>query len=268
MSILRRIADSLDVRRSLLNNFACGKFLVRIFHLAEAEPMAVIDAFEREPPPGFRGLQPHAPIRFYARHLPHWRQDGATYFVTFRLSDALPPAELEMLRSIRRRWELTHPDPRSKEDWEAYAFVVTQKAEVWLDRGYGACHFAGGENATLLAHALRHYETQCFVTCLVIMPNHAHAIMKPLPGFELEETLQRIKGYVARHVNRRRNQTGSIWEQESYDRIIRDLSHLERVIQYVGSNGSRARLKADCFQRWIHPEWQAAGWGFCDEAVE
>ena len=97
--------------------------------------MAVIDAFEREPPPGFRGLQPHVPIRFYVRHLPHWRQDGATYFVTFRLNDALPPAELEMLRSIRRRWELTHPDPRSKEDWEAYAFAVTQKAEVWLDRG-------------------------------------------------------------------------------------------------------------------------------------
>ena len=114
-------------------------------HLAEIVPMVVIDAFEREPPPGFRGLQPHIPIRFYARHLPHWRQDGATYFVTFRLNDALPPAELEMLRSIRRRWEMAHPDPRSKEDWEAYAFAVTQKAEVWLDRGYEDSHCRTGK---------------------------------------------------------------------------------------------------------------------------
>src|SRR4051794_6353839 len=32
-------------------------------------------------PPGFQGLHPHKPLTVYVRHLPHWRQDGATYFV-------------------------------------------------------------------------------------------------------------------------------------------------------------------------------------------
>ena len=41
-------------------------------------------------PPGFRGLDPDKRIRIYTRHLPHRRQDGATYFVTFRLADSLP----------------------------------------------------------------------------------------------------------------------------------------------------------------------------------
>src|SRR5258707_12522120 len=40
------------------------------------------------PPPGFQGLHPDKPVTAYQRHLPHWRQDGATYFVTFRLADA------------------------------------------------------------------------------------------------------------------------------------------------------------------------------------
>jgi len=51
------------------------------------------------PPPGFRGLDPEKPLHFYRRHLPHWRQDGATYFVTFLLADALPEARVAELRN-------------------------------------------------------------------------------------------------------------------------------------------------------------------------
>ncbi|MDH3718696.1 MAG: hypothetical protein OES79_11305, partial [Planctomycetota bacterium] len=49
--------------------------------------------FNLEPPPGFRGLHPDLLIEIYIRTLPHWRQKGATYFVTFNLSDALPTAK-------------------------------------------------------------------------------------------------------------------------------------------------------------------------------
>src|SRR5438445_9018315 len=36
--------------------------------------------------------------RIYQRNLPHWRQEGVTYFVTFRLGDSIP-------EPVRRRWE-------------------------------------------------------------------------------------------------------------------------------------------------------------------
>ena len=52
-------------------------------------------------PPGFRGLDPNKRVRIYTRHLPHWRQDGATYFVTFRLADSLPEAMLIEIRNLR-----------------------------------------------------------------------------------------------------------------------------------------------------------------------
>ncbi|MFV1965616.1 MAG: hypothetical protein ACC628_09360 [Pirellulaceae bacterium] len=93
--------------------------------------------FNLPPPPGFRGLNPDVPVAIYCRHLPHWRQAGATYFVTFRLADALPREKLQFLKRLRREWERTHLPPRTEEDWRAYAREVTNSAERWLDEGYG-----------------------------------------------------------------------------------------------------------------------------------
>ena len=209
----------------------------------------VAHAFEREPPAGFQGLRSNLPITFYSRHLPHWRQEGATYFVTFRLND-----------------ELKCPHPRSQKQWEDYSRAVTQKSEGCLDQGYGSCLFREIENAKLLRNALTHYQTtRCCVSCLTVMPNHAHAIMKPHEGFPLEQTLKLIKGYVSRGINVKNQTTGSLWEQESYDRIIRDCQHLDKVIQYIGRNGTLARLQANQYIRWIDPSWQEAGWDFSEK---
>lgn len=223
----------------------------------------IFDNFNRQPPAGFRGFDPDKPVRFYFRHLPHWRQAGATYFVTFRLNDALPPAVLQKLKTLREQFDRTHPGPRTDRDWEEYARTITQLAENSMDSGYGECHFADSDNAQILADGLRFYHsTRCEAPCLVVMPNHAHAIMKPIDTFELEDTLKLIKGYVAGQVNKRRNGHGSIWEQESYDRIIRDTTHLANVVRYIGRNGVRAGLAENKFYRWISPEWQKQGWDF------
>jgi len=36
--------------------------------------------------------------------LPHWRQESVTYFVTFRLADALPQSKLRELAALREQW--------------------------------------------------------------------------------------------------------------------------------------------------------------------
>jgi REP element-mobilizing transposase RayT len=225
----------------------------------------VSHTFERQPPAGFQGLRSDLPISFYSRHLPHWRREGATYFVTFRLNDALPPDALKELRQLRFDWELKCPQPRTEKQWEDYARAVTQKSETFLDQSYGSCLFRKLENAELLRKALTHYQTtRCFVSCLNVMPNHAHAIMKPHKGFPLEQTLKLIKGYVSRVINVKSQTAGSLWEQESYDRIVRDCQHLDKVIQYIGRNGVSARLPSEQYIRWIDPAWQQAGWDFSE----
>src|SRR6266581_288615 len=49
-------------------------------------------------PSAFVPLDEQRAVRIYQRNLPHWRQEGCAYFVTFRLGDSIPDG-------VRRRWE-------------------------------------------------------------------------------------------------------------------------------------------------------------------
>ncbi|HIQ22736.1 MAG TPA: hypothetical protein EYH34_16045 [Planctomycetes bacterium] len=219
-----------------------------------------------DPPADFQGLRPDLPLTVYYRHLPHWRQQGATYFVTFHLDDALPEPKIRELQTIRRQWQAKHPPPRTKAEWEAYAREVTVKAERWLDQGHGRCYFAKPDHAQLLANSLLYFQDQRYrVFCYTVMPNHCHVLVRPLGRHKLEAILGSWKGYVAHQINRAYNRKGALWQQESYDRIVRDEEHLYRIIQYIGHNAARARIERSRWVRWIHPQWEQAGWRFVDE---
>ena len=220
-------------------------------------------SFNLPPPPNFRGLHPDLPIQTYQRHLPHWRQAGATYFVTFRLADSIPQQHLQSLKRWREVWERQNPEPRSETQWKALAREITAKTERWLDEGYGKCVLADQEIAGLMEASLLKFQYERYlVPALTIMPNHVHCLMKPLDDFELETILQNLKGYVARRYNEKRSRSGQLWEQESYDRIVRDEEHLFRILQYIGNNGKKAGLRDDQYRRWLLPEWIEAGWYF------
>lgn len=223
--------------------------------------------FNLDAPTNFRGLHPDLPITVYQRHLPHWRQVGATYFVTFRLGDALPQEKLNYLKRLREEWERRNPPPRSKECWEAFAKEYTTQSERWLDEGYGICHFREQRWTTDLSERLHHFQGErYFLSCWAIMPNHCHVVIKPFDGFNVEDLIGAMKGVCARHINKDLGTSGAIWEEESYDRIIRDEEHLWRVVQYIGRNPKLSGLKHEQgWRRWIHPEWETAGWRFDDE---
>ena len=100
--------------------------------------------------------------------------------------------------------------------------------------------------------------------CYVVMPNHVHAIAKPLRPDEksLEDLTGLWKGRSAREINVLLRATGVRWQRESYDRIIRDEEHLWRVIQYIGGNPAKANLSASDVSLWINPSWESLGWRF------
>jgi len=222
--------------------------------------------FNLDPPPGFRGLDPHRPVKIYTRSLPHWRQDGATYFVTFNLADALPGAKKNELTAMRREWELRHPPPRDEATWTAYAKTVFEKVEKWMDCGYGRCWFREPKYAAELERAILHFHDQRYeIGCFAIMANHCHLVIRPFDSHELEGEVGSMKSVTTQFVNRAEALSGDLWQQESYDRIIRDEEHLYRVVQYVGTNPRRAGLPRKSWRRWINPGWKTLGWGFREE---
>ena len=54
------------------------------------------------------------------------------------------------------------------------------------------------------------------------MPNHVHAIVRPNEGIELPEILHSWKSYTANKANEVLGQTGTLWQAEYYDHLIRD----------------------------------------------
>jgi putative transposase len=215
------------------------------------------------PPPGFRGLDPGQPVRVYRRHLPHWRQNGATYFVTFRLNDALPGVKQDELRRLRENWERTHPEPRSEDEWEQHTRDIIRRTEAWSDEGHGACWFREPRWAQHLQDRLQHFNGQRYhLGCSVVMPNHCHLVIRPFEGQELEDIIGTVKGVSAKHINTATSNSGNLWQQECFDRIIRDGEHLWHVIQYIGKNTRLAGLPQEQWHLWIDPEWHASGWKF------
>jgi putative transposase len=216
-------------------------------------------------PLGFQGLREDLPVTVYFRHLPHWRQDGAMYFVTFRLEDSLPQAKLQELAAWKAQWEHRHPCPRSNATYQELSREVFRRVEAWLDQGMGSCLLRNQAHAVAVISTLRHFDGERYeLASYVIMPNHVHVLVRPLASeiHSLEDIVQSWKQFTAKRINRRRDETGAVWQEESFDRIVRDEEHLYRCIQYIGSNAAKASLSLDTCPRWVRPEWESLGWRF------
>jgi len=204
------------------------------------------------PPPGFDALSQDEPIRFYRRHLPHWRQDGATYFVTFRLGDSLPQKCLLELAEYREAWLRSNNEP-SEDDWEEHHKEAVRKVEKWLDQGHGACVLGRSAVARIVEGAMRHFDGDRYgLFSFVIMPNHVHALLRPSLGNELENVLQSWKGFTSLRINRLLETNGVLWQEESFDRLVRDSAHLRKVVKYIEANPTKIGKKCPC---WTTPAW-------------
>ena len=76
------------------------------------------------------------------------------------------------------------------------------------------------------------------------MPDHVHLLIHPLPVqetgkegvYSLTEILHSIKSFSAHEVNKVMKRTGSVWQQESFDRMIRSESDLHEKWNYIWDN--------------------------------
>ena len=75
----------------------------------------------------------------------------------------------------------------------------------------------------------------------VVMPNHVHLLITP--QVDVPALLRRLKGASARESNKLLGQTGRpFWQDESYDRLVRNTSEFERIKNYILQNPVRAGL--------------------------
>jgi len=203
------------------------------------------------------GMDPHQPARIYRHHLPHWRQDGVLYFVTFRLADSIPAHVLKTWEEDRRRWLAVHGITAnlSPDQWNAryqqipegvrHAFEheTARRVHVELDRCHGACVLRNREALEILAAALRfHHGKRLYCGDFVIMPNHVHWLLLPSGEEQLEDLTGSVKRYSAVRINKLARRSGTLWQAESFDHIVRNGQELDRIRKYIEDNPAKAGL--------------------------
>ncbi|MFA6287201.1 MAG: transposase [Opitutaceae bacterium] len=188
-------------------------------------------------------LNPYAPITIHTRHLPHWQQPGALVFLIWRLADSLPSTLLESWQTERTAWLALHPSPWDAATEISYRETFTDRIDHWLDAGHGSCVLRDPTCSSLVENALRHFDGQRYaLDSFVIMPSHVHAIIRLVADHPLPTVVKSWKSFSARKINDHHATTGPLWQEDYWDRLIRDASHLHRCRDYIGRNPGKALL--------------------------
>ena len=74
----------------------------------------------------------------------------------------------------------------------------------------------------------------------------------------LSAIMQSLKGYTARKINLPLGRSGTFWEEESYDHVVRDEAEFARIVSYVLNNPVKAGLVQD-WQEWKWSYKRTAG---------
>ena len=142
-----------------------------------------------------------APTAFLSGDLPHWRQEGTTYFVTFRLADSLPQERLLQWRVERDEWMQGHPEPHNDAARREYDELFPQRLQQWLDAGAGSCALSRPDVKRMVEKTLRHFDGQRYrIHEFVVAPNHVHALVSPTGKHTLSEILHSWKSFTAHEV--------------------------------------------------------------------
>ena len=172
----------------------------------------------------------------HKRNLPHLYFSDGMYFVTYLLKNTIPA---EMLKAIHTG--LKNIDSKKYER-------IIQKYDTVLDSGeYGQNHLLEKEIAEICSETLHYPDGKDYeLICYTIMPNHVHLVFELLPGNKgISKIMQSIKRISARKANIILKREGLFWQDESFDRWIRDDKELYFVIKYVLLNPVKAGLVKD-----------------------
>jgi putative transposase len=106
------------------------------------------------------------------------------------------------------------------------------------------------EERGLVADSIRHFDGQRYkLLAYVIMDDHVHVLVLPHEEISLEDILHSWKSFTAKRLRRSWKRSSPIWQDEYFDRIIRDEAELIEKTEYILGNPSK---------RW--PETQDYPW--------
>lgn len=149
----------------------------------------------------------------YWRRLPHLQKADCDLFVTFCTARKVLPAEARdlVMGHCLREGGIA----------EASAFA------------------GGGARATLVSRIQLY--------AVVVMPDHLHLLLRPLRDesgwpYPLVDISQCLKSATAHRINQCLRTSGPVWEEESFDHVLRSDESLKEKAEYIRLNPVRRGL--------------------------
>ena len=92
----------------------------------------------------------------------------------------------------------------------------------------------------------------------VVMPNHVHILIEIKRGHPLSRIVHSWKSFTAKVIARRMGCRGKVWQEDYWDRVIRNEAHFEAAVEYIVCNPATAGLVATP-EAWRWSSASAAG---------
>ena len=160
-------------------------------------------------------------------YLPHYDKPGTLQMLTFRLADAMPAARRHEWEALRRI-----ADERERRT----------KLEAYLDLGYGECVLKEPRCAAAVEEVVLRFDGERYrLAAWAVMLNHFH-VMVEVWTITLGELTKAWKGVSAHRVNGILGRAGQLWQEDYWDRYIRDEEHFRKARRYIESNPVKAGL--------------------------
>ncbi len=165
----------------------------------------------------------------YRRNLPHWHPEGKALFVTWRLYGSLPMGSVSSSDG--------RPGLSAGQKFRAVDRLLDQA-------GSGPLYLKDPRIARHIVRTLRRGEIelrQYTLYAFVVMANHVHVLLQP--RVPMRRITNGVKGVTARVANQILGRTGQpFWQDESFDRWVRNEAEFERIRSYIERNPVAAGL--------------------------
>jgi REP-associated tyrosine transposase len=110
-------------------------------------------------------------------------------------------------------------------------------------------NFSSAARDLILKHCLYDQGKRIDLHAAVVMPDHVHLLLTPLTDdlgwpYPLPLILKLIKGTSARSVNKLDGTLGPVWQEESFDHVLRSDENFADTVEYIRQNPVRKKLVA------------------------
>jgi putative transposase len=105
----------------------------------------------------------------------------------------------------------------------------------------------------LVVQSLKHFDGQRYqLAAYVVMDDHVHALVTPLGTHQLKDILHSWKSFTAHQIGRNPKRGHRVWQDEYFDRIVRDDEEFSEKLRYIANNPSKRWPELEVYP-WVWP---------------